>query len=265
MNNDFTITLGPQSRVEHHGKHDEEHFRVTLADTGPDTMTGGRIKRIERYVDDDTFMATYGDGLLDVNIAQLLAFHRAHGKLATITSVRPISRFGILELDARRPRQYLRRKAADGRLDQRRVLCVQPACVRLFGRGRLRTGTRAAWNASPPTASLWPFDTTASFWQWTPIANTKRSIEYGSRAKRLGKYGKRPAQACHVQRSLGPRNRPYRVQGLVAGDLAQSAGGKGQRLRAGPAYRAQQFLGLAGSRNLGAARRGRHSRRRAAC
>ena len=99
MNNDFTIALGKESNIQQHGPRNEEFFRVTLADTGPNTMTGGRVKRIERYVDNDTFMATYGDGLADVNIDDLLAFHRSHGKLATVTTVRPVSRFGVLELD----------------------------------------------------------------------------------------------------------------------------------------------------------------------
>ena len=79
MNNDFTITLGKESNIQHHGAHNKELFRVTLVDTGPNTMTGGRVKRIERYVDSNTFMATYGDGLADVNIDNLLAFHRSHG------------------------------------------------------------------------------------------------------------------------------------------------------------------------------------------
>lgn len=99
MNNDFTITLGKESNIQHHGTHNEKFFRVTLADTGHTTMTGGRVKRIERYVDGDIFMVTYGDGVADVNIDNLLAFHRSHGKLATITSVRPVSRFGIIELE----------------------------------------------------------------------------------------------------------------------------------------------------------------------
>jgi glucose-1-phosphate cytidylyltransferase len=63
-------------------------------------MTGGRVKRIQQYIDDDTFMVTYGDGLADVNIDELLAFHKSHGKAATMTTVRPISRFGLAELDA---------------------------------------------------------------------------------------------------------------------------------------------------------------------
>jgi glucose-1-phosphate cytidylyltransferase len=97
MNNDFTICLGQKSQLHFNGAHKEQDFRVTLADTGQETMTGGRIKRIEKYVDGDTFLVTYGDGLADVNIAELLAFHKSHGKIATVTTVRPHSRFGILE------------------------------------------------------------------------------------------------------------------------------------------------------------------------
>ncbi len=62
-------------------------------------MTGARVKRLERYVEDDTFMVTYGDGLSDVDISKLLRFHKEHGRLATVTTVRPTSRFGVLELD----------------------------------------------------------------------------------------------------------------------------------------------------------------------
>ena len=97
MNNDFTICLGQKSQLYFNGAHKEQDFRVTLADTGQETMTGGRIKRIEKYVDGDTFLVTYGDGLADVNIAKLVAFHKSHGKIATVTTVRPHSRFGILE------------------------------------------------------------------------------------------------------------------------------------------------------------------------
>jgi len=97
MNNDFTICLGQKSQLDFNGAHKEQDFRVTLADTGQETMTGGRIKRIENYLDGDTFLVTYGDGLADVNIADLLAFHKSHRKIATVTTVRPYSRFGILE------------------------------------------------------------------------------------------------------------------------------------------------------------------------
>jgi glucose-1-phosphate cytidylyltransferase len=76
-----------------------EPWKVTLVDTGAETQTGGRIRRVGEYVRDDTFMLTYGDGVSDVDIAKLLEFHRAHGKLATITAVQPLGRFGALEID----------------------------------------------------------------------------------------------------------------------------------------------------------------------
>ncbi len=99
MNNDFTICLGEKHEISYHGAHEEQDYRVTLADTGIDTQTGGRVSRVQRHVDGDTFMVTYGDGVSDVNITELLRFHQAHGRLATVTTVPPISRFGLLELD----------------------------------------------------------------------------------------------------------------------------------------------------------------------
>jgi glucose-1-phosphate cytidylyltransferase len=98
MNNDFTISLGNGRKVEYHGEHDEQDFRVTLADTGQETMTGGRIRRVQRHINDRTFMVTYGDGLSDVDLLRLVDFHKSHGKLATVTTVRPVSRFGLLEV-----------------------------------------------------------------------------------------------------------------------------------------------------------------------
>jgi len=76
-----------------------EPWKVTLVDTGAETQTGGRIRRVGEYVRDDTFMLTYGDGVSDVDIGKLLEFHRAHGKLATITAVQPLGRFGALQID----------------------------------------------------------------------------------------------------------------------------------------------------------------------
>lgn len=101
MNNDFTISLRDGSRMNYFRNHEEEDFRVTLADTGLETMTGGRVKRVSQYLDGDTFMLTYGDGLGDVNVAQLVEFHTSHGRLATVTTVRPTSRFGILQTNDR--------------------------------------------------------------------------------------------------------------------------------------------------------------------
>ena len=89
MNNDFTICLGQQSSIQYNALHEEQGFQVTLADTGLNTMTGGRLKRIQKYIDSDTFMLTYGDGLADLDVRKLLEFHYDHGKLATVTAVLP--------------------------------------------------------------------------------------------------------------------------------------------------------------------------------
>ena len=77
MNNDFTICLGQKSQIYYDGSHEEQGFLVTLAETGLGTMTGGRVKRIAKYVGDDTFMVTYGDGVSDVDIGELVRFHHA--------------------------------------------------------------------------------------------------------------------------------------------------------------------------------------------
>ena len=98
-NSDFTVRLGDQGNAVFHGSHDEFDWTVTVADTGDSTMTGGRIKMIENYVQGETFFATYGDGIADVNISGLLEFHKGHGKSATLTVTNPLSRFGVVEID----------------------------------------------------------------------------------------------------------------------------------------------------------------------
>jgi len=96
--NDFTINLGEgKSITPHTSLHPD--WRITLANTGLETLTGGRIKRIEPYIEGDTFMVTYGDGVSDIDIDELLSYHRKKGKLATVTGVRPMTRFGELEIE----------------------------------------------------------------------------------------------------------------------------------------------------------------------
>jgi glucose-1-phosphate cytidylyltransferase len=93
--NDFTLTLG-KGEIKVHNQHTETGWEITFAETGPNSMTGSRVKKIEKYIDDDIFMLTYGDGVSTVNINELLAFHKSHGKIATVTGVLPPSRFGEL-------------------------------------------------------------------------------------------------------------------------------------------------------------------------
>ncbi len=98
VNQDFTVKLGDHRSITYHGDHEEADWTVTVADTGATTMTGGRIKRIEKYVAGERFLCTYGDGIADVDLAALLEYHESHGKLATVTAVQPLSRFGVLDL-----------------------------------------------------------------------------------------------------------------------------------------------------------------------
>lgn len=100
-NNDFTIKLGARHEIEFHNAHLESDWKVTVADTGATTLTGGRIKAIEKYLgDDQEFMVTYGDGVSDVDITSELAYHRANNKIATLMTVQPPSRFGLLDVNA---------------------------------------------------------------------------------------------------------------------------------------------------------------------
>jgi glucose-1-phosphate cytidylyltransferase len=96
LNSDFTITLGEHDKIDLHGNNSEDHWTVTLADTGLESQTGSRIKKIERYIDTDLFFMTYGDGVADINIKELVSFHLSHNKIGTLTGVRPHSRFGEL-------------------------------------------------------------------------------------------------------------------------------------------------------------------------
>lgn len=99
MNHDFSVNLGDRNSISYFDQGDEHDFQVTLSDTGVDTMTGARLFKAKKYIKDDIFMVTYGDGLCDVDIDKLVAFHKAHGKIATVTSVRTLSRFGILDVN----------------------------------------------------------------------------------------------------------------------------------------------------------------------
>lgn len=110
---DVTFDMA-HNRMEVHQKH-AEPWRVTLVDTGEDTMTGGRLKRVEDYVkDQEAFCFTYGDGVADVDIGAAIAFHQAHGKLATVTAVQPPGRYGSLVLENDEVRGFIEKPSGDG-------------------------------------------------------------------------------------------------------------------------------------------------------
>jgi glucose-1-phosphate cytidylyltransferase len=97
INNDFTLNLS-NGRLKIHNAHDLD-WNVTLVDTKPDSMTGGRVKRMKPYIDEEPFLLTYGDGVADVDVDSLVKFHKSHGKMVTVTAVRPTARFGELNLN----------------------------------------------------------------------------------------------------------------------------------------------------------------------
>jgi glucose-1-phosphate cytidylyltransferase len=96
---DVTLDLGNSSALSFHSNHAESDWKVTLADTGLNAMTGARVARIARYIGDEDFMLTYGDGVGDVDLDALMAFHKSHGKVLTVSGVRPPGRFGELRCD----------------------------------------------------------------------------------------------------------------------------------------------------------------------
>lgn len=99
LNSDFTISYGNDRHVEVHNNHAERNWKVTLADTGDQALKGARLKKIEQYIDGDSFMVTYGDGVGSIDIHALVSFHQSHGKLVTVTGVNPVSRFGELKVE----------------------------------------------------------------------------------------------------------------------------------------------------------------------
>ncbi len=99
MNNDISLELGKPESMIVHNTHPEAGYKVTLANTGANNLKGSRLKQIEKYITDDTFMMTYGDGVADIDINALIDFHTSHGKIATVTGISPISQFGELKIN----------------------------------------------------------------------------------------------------------------------------------------------------------------------
>ncbi len=111
-NSDITFDFSNDNKMTVHSNV-AEPWKVTIVDTGLNTMTGGRIKRIKDYVGDETFMLTYGDGVCDINIKELLEFHKSHGKIATITAIQLTQRFGILDIEDDNTISSFREKSDD--------------------------------------------------------------------------------------------------------------------------------------------------------
>lgn len=128
---DVTIDLANNTTQVH--ERYAEPWKVTLVDTGDDTMTGGRLKRLATYVkDDEEFCFTYGDGVADVDITAEIAFHRQHGKLATVTAVQPPGRYGALELAGTAVSGFLEKPSGEGGLINGGFFVLSPRCLSLI-------------------------------------------------------------------------------------------------------------------------------------
>lgn len=98
---DFSLSLNPEGGINYFNKSDESNWEVSFIDTGQETLKGGRIKKLEKYIKSNEFFLTYGDGVSNININELYKFHSSHNKLGTVSAVRPPSRFGELNLDSK--------------------------------------------------------------------------------------------------------------------------------------------------------------------
>ena len=125
---DVTFDMARNEMQVH--QHKAEPWRVTLVDTGDNTMTGGRLKRVVDYLrDEEAFCFTYGDGVADVDISRLVNFHRAHGKLATVTAVQPPGRYGALQLDGTEVAGFAEKPRGDGGLINGGFFVLSPRVI----------------------------------------------------------------------------------------------------------------------------------------
>ena len=112
--NDFVVATGYKGEViKKYFSSLSENWTISLIDTGQKTMTGGRIKRLQKIIGNETCMMTYGDGLADINLDKLINFHKSHGKLVTVTAVRPPARFGAIQLDGDRVSNFKEKSYLD--------------------------------------------------------------------------------------------------------------------------------------------------------
>ena len=171
---DVTFDMA-HNRMEVH-QQKAEPWRITLVDTGERTLTGGRLKRIADYVkNEEVFCFTYGDGLADIDITQEIAFHRNHGKWATIAAVQPPGRYGALELDGTRVTGFMEKPRGDGGLINGGFFVLSPRCLDLI------EGDFSSWEGEPlnrlaETGQLIAFEH-KGFWQPMDTLREKNLLE----------------------------------------------------------------------------------------
>lgn len=133
MTNDVEVQLGARYAVTYLGEHEEQDYSVKLIETGATAGTGARVARVQRHVGAERFMVTYGDGLTNIDLAKLLAFHTAHGKIGTVSTVRVPGRFGVIEADASGRVERFREKPTDDAWISAGYMVFEPALFDYIG------------------------------------------------------------------------------------------------------------------------------------
>jgi glucose-1-phosphate cytidylyltransferase len=170
---DVTFDMTRNS-MEVHQKH-VEPWRVTLVDTGNDTQTGGRLRRVRDYIGDDTFCFTYGDGLSDIDVSALISFHRGHGKLATLTAIQPPGRYGALSLNGAQVGCFQEKADAEGAWVNGGFFVLEPSVIDYI------EGDLTSWEGSPiirlsEESQLMAFQH-KGFWQAMDTLRDKNHLE----------------------------------------------------------------------------------------
>lgn len=171
---DVTFDMS-SNKMEVHSRNAED-WRVTLVDTGETTQTGGRLKRVARYLQsEDAFCFTYGDGLADVNITNLVAFHHDHKKLATVTAVNPPGRFGTLQINGGRVSGFAEKPRSDGGLINGGFFVLSPKCLEFISDDDM------PWEAEPMQSLVANGELQAfehqGFWQPMDTLREKRMLD----------------------------------------------------------------------------------------
>jgi glucose-1-phosphate cytidylyltransferase len=171
---DVTFDMSSNHMEVH--EHKAEDWRVTLVDTGDNTQTGGRLKRVARYIQDEpSFCFTYGDGVSDVDIKALIAFHASHGKLATVTAVSPPGRYGAIEQSGQQVTGFAEKPRGDGGFINGGFFVLSPKCLDLI------EGDDTAWEGIPLPAlaangQLMAYEH-RGFWQPMDTLREKNQLE----------------------------------------------------------------------------------------
>ena len=162
------------NKMEVHEKH-VEPWKITLVDTGEDTLTGGRLKRVREHIGNEPFCFTYGDGVSDVNIKELIKFHNSHGKNATVTAIQPPGRYGALEIQNELVKSFMEKPAGDGAWINGGFFILDPCVIDLID------GDDVSWEDVPlsnlaKNSQLMAFRH-QGFWQAMDTLRDKHSLE----------------------------------------------------------------------------------------